>query len=179
MYDSKTLAQHLGVTAKTINARARALGLTATKATQGDGGPRNIWTEEQAQQIANYGDSRSSSSQAQQASQQFAHAAEQGGQLAVHQVQGQLASSLQGQLGQVDAQCSAIEEQAGMAIAARISAVPSRAMGIAAQQLQTQGLGLDMASFGNFQIQPAAAPTPAFLDWAKDNSGISDGPEAA
>ena len=178
MIDTKTLAQQLGVSQTTILSRAKKLSLTPTEIANGQGRPSKHWSPDQARAIAEFGESRAQAQQAQAQAQEFSHQAEQGAELALYQSQSQLAASLQGQLGALDAQCSQVEAQMGAAIATRIAAVPLRSMGIAAQHLQTQGLGLDLSGFGAFTLAPTAAPTPAYLAWAADNSGIPQGEES-
>lgn len=182
--DTSTLAQQLGIKPQTVNARARALNLTPTTVSQPGGGrPKSVWSMEQAKQIAAAGKTQAKANKAKAKAQEFSHEQEQAGYLAVQQTQSHMMASLQGQMGQLDMQCEHIEDQFAAAQAARIAAIPARSAAKAHYLLDQHGMGLDFSGFGNIQILPHAAPAPApsnnYLAWAKDNSGIGDGPDAA
>lgn len=168
--DTKTLAAQLGVSQTTILSRAEKLNIQPTETSLGRGRPKKMWTEEQAQKIAQFGDTTNTAKQNASNAQSWATGQESTGALALGNVQGQLSASLQGSLGALNGQLDQVEDQMGMVIAARVQAVPSRAIAKAAAILEQSGMGMDFSQLGNISALPQT-PTPYRMASLLDNFG--------
>jgi len=153
MQDTKTLAQSLGLTEKTIRTRAAALGLQPDQVKQGAGRPKAMWSNDQANAIAAYG-------QTETALETDLHAEEaQSAALAYHTAQSALAMPMGQQFARVNQQLENMEDQAAIALATRVSQVPHRALAKACgllQHQQQQGGNFDIADI--FQGALGLAP---------------------
>lgn len=170
--DTKTLAQHLNVTPKTITSRAKALGITPTTATQvGGGRPKAMWTAEQAQAIANYG--KAAEAVALEDLETTEGAAAQAGYLALQQT---VSMPLGQQLAALNQTYEELEDQAAIAIAHRTCQVLPRAIAKASALLALQGTGFNFADIakgalgvGSMQAKPiqqslTSAQLASYLD---------------
>ena len=138
--DSKTLAAQLGVTVQTINARARALGLTPDQVKASNGRPKSLWSQEQASAIASYGKTQDSAPTEDLTAVEGDAAA--AGYLALQQT---VSMPLGQQLSALNQTYEDLEDQAAIAIAHRTSQVLPRAMAKASALLGAQGSGFNLA----------------------------------
>lgn len=142
MQDTKTLAQTLGLSEKTIRTRAAALGLVPEQVSQGAGRPKALWSAEQAAAIAAYGQTQDSPET------DIAGDEAQSAALAYATAQSALAMPMNQQFAKVGQQLENLEDQAAIALAQRVSQVPHRALAKAChllQEHQKQGGNFDIA----------------------------------
>ena len=153
--DTATLASRLGVSAKTVGARAKALGISPMTASQGQGRPKAVWSPEQAAAIGAYGK--------QQETQELESLEDVGGDAAAAgylALQTNVAMPLGQQLTAYSAQLDHIEDQAAIVIAHRTSQVIPRSLHKAAQ-LMGQGKGFDLADIARGALGiPDMTPKP-------------------
>jgi hypothetical protein len=140
MQDTKTLAQALGLSEKTIRTRAAALGLVPEQVSQGAGRPKALWSGEQAQAIAAYGQTQDSSPN--EALGDVEGNAAQAGYLALQQT---VSMPMGQQLAALNQTYEALEDQAAIAIAHRTAQVLPRAMAKASALLTQRGTSFDFA----------------------------------
>ena len=148
--DAKSLAQELNLREKTIHTRARALGITGTEAkTEGkEGRPPKIFTPEECDRIRNYGKAQKSVSDSAYGTEDEAIA---GGAMILKSAIG---APLAAQFQNISSQLDAVEDTAANALAARVSAMPSRIMLKAAQKLRGSE-SLDLAAIVGILEAPA------------------------
>jgi len=139
MQDTRTLAQNLGLTEKTIRTRAAALGLTPDQVKQGAGRPKAMWSNDQANAIAAYGQSQESDVA------DIADEETQTATLAYRTAQSALAAPMGQQFAAINSNLEALEDNGAVALANRISQVPSRTLAKACHLLQSQGETFDIA----------------------------------
>ena len=153
--DTATLASRLGVSAKTIGARAKALGITAMTASQGQGRPKAVWSPEQAAAIGAYG--KPQESQELESLDDVSGNAAAAGYMAL---QTNVALPLGQQLNAYAQQLESIEDQAAIAIAHRTSQVLPRALA-KASQLMGRGTGFDISDIARGALGiPDMTPKP-------------------
>ena len=139
MQDTKTLAQTLGITEKTVRSRAAALGLTPDQVKQGAGRPKAMWSNDQANAIAAYGQSQES------AVADVADEETQTAALAYQTAQSALAAPMGQQFAAINQNLEALEDNGAIALANRIAQVPSRTLAKACHLLQSQNEAFDIA----------------------------------
>lgn len=160
--DTSTLAKELGLTPKTIRTRAAALGLLPTVVSQGQGRPRQLWTQEQAEAIANYG-----SHAPQVSAMENLEELEDGAAMAVYgAVHGAITAPLQNQIETFSSQLEAIEDQAAIAMTHRARQSPARILSKMATLLNTTGTGVSLSdvtagALGIVPVTPVPLPQAA------------------
>ena len=154
--DTATLASRLGVSAKTIGARAKALGIVAMTASQGAGRPKAMWSPEQVAAIAAYG--KPQESQELESLEDVGGDAAAAGYLAL---QTNVAIPLGQQLTAYSAQLDHIEDQAAIVIAHRTCQVLPRTFHKASQLVMGQGKGFDISDIARGALGiPCLTPKP-------------------
>ena len=148
--DAKSLGQELGLTAKQIHTRAKALGIvgTQTKIEGKEGRPSTVFSPEECDRIRAYGKSPKSVSDSVYGTEDDAIA---GGAMILQQAIG---SPLASQFQAISSQLEIVEDTAASALAARVSAMPSRIMLKAAQKLRGAE-SLDLAAIVSILEAPA------------------------
>ena len=129
--DANALAEQLGVTAKTVRTRARALGIKGTQAKSGESHrPGTVYNAEECERIANYGQRQKPVTDGNLGTEDEAISQSA---LALQQAIG---SPLAAQFQAIATQLDTLEEDAANALAARVSAVPHRVLSRTAAKLQ-------------------------------------------
>lgn len=139
MQDTRTLAQTLGITEKTVRSRAAALGLTPDQVKQGAGRPKNMWSADQAAAIAAYGQTQESAPMEDLSDVEGEAAA--AGYLALQQA---ISMPLGQQLAELNQTYEDLEDTAAVAIAHRTAQVIPRAVAKASALLDAQGSGFNL-----------------------------------
>jgi hypothetical protein len=139
--DSKALAQRCGVTVKTINQRARILGISGTQAKiEGkEGRPATVYNPEECDRIGSYGKAQTPVSDSDLGNDD--EAIDRG----VLALQTAIGNPLSQQFGAIATQLETIEDLAANALVQRVQALPNRVMLKAAQRLQSHE-GLDLTA---------------------------------
>jgi len=142
MITTKELAKELKLSETAIRDRANRLGISPQEVAQGRGRPRQLWTDEQANQIR-----QGTAPTTEPDNEGWIENTDQAGHGAIVASQGVALQAAQTLLASLDHQCSNLEDQVASAAAARVAAIPARSMVKAAQLLQAQPIGLDFAGF--------------------------------
>lgn len=134
LMDSKSLAEKLGITQKTVLTRAKALGIKGTTAKiEGQNGrPSAIYSPEECDRIANYGKSQNPTHDGVLGDDDAA-------EVAGLSLRSAVAAPLTAQFSSIASQLDSIEESASNALAARVASMPSRILTRTAKKLK----GLD------------------------------------
>ena len=148
--DAKSLASELGITPKQVHTRAKALGIagTQTKIQGKEGRPSTVFTPEECDRIRHYGKAQESVSDSVYGTED--DAIDQGAMI----LKSAIGSPLAGQFQAISNQLELVEDTAASALAARVSAMPSRIMLKAAQKLRGAE-SLDLAAIVSILEAPA------------------------
>ena len=148
--DAKSLAQELGLTPKQIHTRAKALGIVGTQAKiEGkEGRPSTVFSPQECDRIRAYGKAQKPVTDSVYGTEDEAIA---GGAMVLQQAIG---APLAAQFQNISSQLDAVEDTAANALAARVSAMPSRIMLKAAQKLRGSE-SLDLAAIVGILEAPA------------------------
>ena len=132
--DAKSLAEKLKITPKTVWTRAKALGITGTqtKIEGQNGRPGVVYSPEECDRIAFYGNGKAQNPVTESDSGNDDEAIDAGAMVMMNAIGSPLAFQFQAITNQLDG----IEDHAANALAQRVSAMPSRIMLKTAQKLK-------------------------------------------
>ena len=132
MKDTATISKELGITAQSVNARARILGIKGQEIKEEgkNGRPRRVFSPEECDRIACYG--KPSNPTTESDSDNDDEAIDAGSMVMMNAIGSPLALQFQAITNQLDG----IEDHAANALAQRVSAMPSRIMLKTAQKLK-------------------------------------------
>lgn len=154
MKDTATISKELGITAQSVNARARILGIKGQEIKEEgkNGRPRRVFSPEECDRIASYGKAQTPVSESDTDDED--EAIDRGAMT----LRESIGTPLAKQFGAISVQLEAIEDSASIALANRIQAMPSRIMRKAAQKLNGYE-SLDLATIvGVLGCQPLSLP---------------------
>jgi hypothetical protein len=153
MKDTATLSKELGISAQSVNARARILGIKGQEIKEEgkNGRPRRVFSPEESAAIANYGKAQTPTPESDSDDDK---AIDMGAMVLRNAIGNPLAQ----QFGVITNQLDAIEDQASTALAARVKSMPNRIMLKTAQKLKGYE-SLDLATIvGVLGTQTLALP---------------------
>ena len=132
MKDTATISKELGITAQSVNARARILGIKGQEIKEEgkNGRPRRVFSPEECDRIASYGKAQNPVTESDSGNDD--EAIDAGAMVMMNAIGSPLAFQFQAITNQLDG----IEDHAANALAQRVSAMPSRIMLKTAQKLK-------------------------------------------
>ena len=135
MKDTATISKELGITAQSVNARARILGIKGQEIKEEgkNGRPRRVFSPEECDRIASYGYGKAQNPVTESDSGNDDEAIDAGAMT----LRESIGSPLAQQFGAISSQLEAIEDSASIALANRIQAMPSRIMMKTSQRLKS------------------------------------------